>query len=106
MFGFKNFGKLVAIDNTFNGLFGLLQLPFTNWGLHGLRGNFTWINIIQVGVPQSIPSRAVNGSQGYDIVCGDEGIVSQLGSEGRPAIELRASKSQTYCHNSQHVVGT
>ena len=48
MFGFKNFGKLVAIDNTFNGLFGLLQLPFTNWGLHGLRGNFTWINIIQV----------------------------------------------------------
>lgn len=47
MFGFKNFGKLVAIDNTFNGLFGLLQLPFTNWGLHGLRGNFTWINIIQ-----------------------------------------------------------
>ena len=48
LFGFKNFGKMMAIDNTFNGLFGLLQLPLTNWALHGLRGNFTWINIIQV----------------------------------------------------------
>lgn len=55
MFGFKNFGKLVAIDNTFNGLFGLLQLPFTNWALHGLRGNFTWINIIQVRPVHSPP---------------------------------------------------
>ena len=47
LFGFKNFGKMVAIDNTFNGLFGLLQLPLTNWALHGLHGNFTLINILQ-----------------------------------------------------------
>ena len=26
LFGFKNFGKLVAVDNTINGLFGLLQV--------------------------------------------------------------------------------
>lgn len=26
LFGFRNFGRLVAIDNTFNGLFGLLQV--------------------------------------------------------------------------------
>ena len=25
LFGFRNFGRLLAIDNTFNGLFGLLQ---------------------------------------------------------------------------------
>ena len=48
LFGFKNFGKMVAVDNTVNGLFGLLQLPMTNWALHGLHGNFTAINIIQV----------------------------------------------------------
>ncbi len=48
LFGFKNFGKMVAVDNTVNGLFGLLQLPLTNWALHGLHGNFTAINIIQV----------------------------------------------------------
>lgn len=48
LFGFTNFGRMVAIDNTINGLFGLLQLPLTNWGLHGLGGNFTAINIIQV----------------------------------------------------------
>ena len=38
---------MVAIDNTVNGLFGLLQLPLTSWGLHGLRGNFTAINLLQ-----------------------------------------------------------
>ncbi len=48
LFGYTNFGRMVAIDNTINGLFGLLQLPLTNWGLHGLGGNFTAINIIQV----------------------------------------------------------
>lgn len=48
LFGFQNFGKMVAMDNTFNGLFGLLQLPLTNWALHGLDGNFTLINILQV----------------------------------------------------------
>ena len=48
LFGFTNFGRMVAIDNTINGLVGLLQLPLTNWGLHGLGGNFTAINIIQV----------------------------------------------------------
>ena len=28
LFGFKNFGKLVAADNIFNSLFGLLQVRF------------------------------------------------------------------------------
>lgn len=49
LFGVTNFGRMVAIDNTVNGLFGLLQLPLTNWGLHGLNGNFTALNLIQVG---------------------------------------------------------
>jgi hypothetical protein len=48
LFGFTNFGRMVAIDNTINGLFGLLQLPLASWGLHGLNGNFTAINLIQV----------------------------------------------------------
>ena len=48
LFGVTNFGKMVAIDNTVNGLFGLLQLPLTSWGLHGLNGNFTALNLIQV----------------------------------------------------------
>lgn len=55
LFGFTNFGRMVAIDNTINGLVGLLQLPLTNWGLQGLGGNFTAINMIQVG-PPSLPS--------------------------------------------------
>lgn len=50
LFGFTNFGKMVAIDNTFNGLVGLLQLPFTYWALHGLGGNFTLINCLQIVV--------------------------------------------------------
>ncbi len=48
LFGFTNFGKMVAVDNTFNGLVGLLQLPFTYWALHGLNGDFTLINCLQV----------------------------------------------------------
>ncbi len=56
LFGFTNFGRMVAIDNTINGLVGLLQLPLTNWGLHGLGGNFTAINIIQVS-PQLFPAQ-------------------------------------------------
>lgn len=48
LFGFTNFGKMVAIDNTFNGLIGLLQLPFTYWALHGLGGDFTLLNCLQV----------------------------------------------------------
>ena len=55
LFGFTNFGRMVAIDNTINGLVGLLQLPLTNWGLHGLGGNFTAINIIQVSLLQNPP---------------------------------------------------
>lgn len=50
LFGVTNFGRMVAIDNTVNGLFGLLQLPLTNWGLHGLNGNFTALNLIQLAV--------------------------------------------------------
>ncbi|KAL3151740.1 hypothetical protein ABBQ38_012718 [Trebouxia sp. C0009 RCD-2024] len=50
LFGFTNFGKIVAIDNTFNGLVGLLQLPFTYWALHGLGGNFTLLNCLQIVV--------------------------------------------------------
>lgn len=50
LFGFKNFGRLVAIDNTFNGLFGLLQFPLTYLGIHALDGNFTLINIGQAVV--------------------------------------------------------
>lgn len=50
LFGVQNFGKMVAIDNTVNGVFGLLQLPLTQWGLHGLGGNFTAINLIQVAL--------------------------------------------------------
>lgn len=48
LFGFRNFGKLVAIDNSFNGLFGLLQFPLTYFAIHVLDGNFTVINIAQV----------------------------------------------------------
>ena len=48
LFGFKNFGRMVAIDNTFNGLIGILQLPLAWWGVGGLRGNFTLINCLQV----------------------------------------------------------
>lgn len=48
LFGFKNFGKMVAIDNTFNGLFGLLQLPVSWLGIRHLNGNFTAINIAQI----------------------------------------------------------
>lgn len=48
LFGFRNFGKLVAIDNSFNGLFGLLQFPLTYFVIHVLDGNFTAINIAQV----------------------------------------------------------
>lgn len=48
LFGFRNFGKLVAIDNTFNGLFGLLQYPLTYFAIHSLDGNFTLINVAQV----------------------------------------------------------
>ncbi len=47
LFGFRNFGRLVAIDNTFNGLFGLLQYPLTYAAIHGLDGNFTLINVLQ-----------------------------------------------------------
>lgn len=50
LFGFRNFGRMVAIDNTVNGLFGLLQLPLTSWGLRGLRGDFTAINLLQAAV--------------------------------------------------------
>jgi MFS family permease len=50
LFGFKNFGKLVAIDNTFNGLFGLLQYPVSYAGIHALDGDFTWISVAQIGV--------------------------------------------------------
>lgn len=50
LFGFRNFGRLVAIDNTFNGLFGLLQYPLTYLAIHPLDGNFTWINVAQVVV--------------------------------------------------------
>ena len=50
LFGFTNFGKMVAIDNTVNGLVGLLQLPFTYWALHGLGGNFTLLNCLQVSL--------------------------------------------------------
>lgn len=63
LFGFKNFGKMVAIDNAFNGLFGLLQLPLTNWGLRGLNGNFTLINILQVQ-PAARPSQVAALSAG------------------------------------------
>lgn len=48
LFGFRNFGKLVAIDNTFNGLFGLLQYPLTYLAIHSFDGNFTAINVAQV----------------------------------------------------------
>jgi MFS family permease len=50
LFGFRNFGRLVAIDNTFNGLFGLLQYPLTYLGIHALDGNFTVINVGQAVV--------------------------------------------------------
>ena len=48
LFGFRNFGRLVAIDNTFNGLFGLLQYPLTYLAIHSFDGNFTVINVGQV----------------------------------------------------------
>lgn len=48
LFGFKNFGKMVAIDNTVNGLIGLLQLPVSWLGIRNLNGNFTAINVAQI----------------------------------------------------------
>lgn len=56
LFGFTNFGKIVAMDNTVNGLVGLLQLPFTYWALHALGGNFTLLNCLQVSSPLSPPA--------------------------------------------------
>ncbi|KAL4854004.1 Large neutral amino acids transporter small subunit 3 [Chlorella vulgaris] len=47
LFGFTNFGKLVAADNIFNSLFGLLQFPLANLGL---RVGYMWINISQAVV--------------------------------------------------------
>ena len=47
---FKNFGRLVAVDNIVNGLFGLLQFALTYFAIHSLNGNFTWINVGQVVV--------------------------------------------------------
>lgn len=48
LFGFRNFGRLVAVDNIFNGLFGLLQYPLTYLAIHPLNGNFMWVNLGQV----------------------------------------------------------
>lgn len=48
LFGFRNFGRLVAVDNIFNGLFGLLQYPLTYLAIHPLNGNFMWVNLAQV----------------------------------------------------------
>ncbi|KAK9901983.1 hypothetical protein WJX75_000204 [Coccomyxa subellipsoidea] len=50
LFGATNFGRMVAIDNSINGIVGLLQFPFTAWALHGLHGNFTAINMIQAAL--------------------------------------------------------
>uniref|UniRef100_A0A1D1ZZN3 Uncharacterized protein n=1 Tax=Auxenochlorella protothecoides TaxID=3075 RepID=A0A1D1ZZN3_AUXPR len=47
LFGFRNFGRLVAVDNIFNGLFGLLQYPLTYLAIHPLNGNFMWVNLGQ-----------------------------------------------------------
>lgn len=49
MFGPRHFGKLVGVDNLANGVFCLLQYPFTYWGLHQLNGNFMVLNLAQVG---------------------------------------------------------
>ena len=50
LFGFRNFGRLVAVDNLFNGLFGLLQYPLTYLAIHPLNGNFLIVNLSLVGV--------------------------------------------------------
>ncbi|KDD76078.1 hypothetical protein H632_c366p1 [Helicosporidium sp. ATCC 50920] len=49
MFGPRHFGKLVGVDNLANGVFCLLQYPFTYWGLHQLNGNFMVLNLAQAG---------------------------------------------------------
>ena len=50
LFGFRHFGRMVAVDNCVNGAVGLVQLPLTSWGLHGLGGDFTAVNLIQAAV--------------------------------------------------------
>lgn len=73
LFGFTNFGKIVAMDNTVNGLVGLLQLPFTYWALHGLGGNFTLLNCLQVSSPLSPPPSPVHSPNAYLVVAGAKG---------------------------------
>jgi hypothetical protein len=41
LFGFRNFGRLVAIDNTFNGLIGLLQVELAFLALHSASSHVT-----------------------------------------------------------------
>ena len=40
----------MAVDNLFNGLFGLLQYPLTYLAIHPLNGNFLIVNLSLVGV--------------------------------------------------------
>lgn len=50
LFGFTNFGRLVAVDNTTNGVVGLLQYPITYLAIHALDGSFWIINLCQAAI--------------------------------------------------------
>lgn len=83
LFGFRNFGRLVAVDNLFNGLFGLLQYPLTYLAIHPLNGNFMWVNIVQVCM-----RRVVGGGGEVPGVCGGvwpcPSLIASRGGERLP----------------------
>lgn len=108
LFGVQNFGRMVAIDNSVNGLFGLLQLPLTQWGLHGLGGNFTAINLIQVCPGASCVMRLLQTSllvcmqmQEQCLDCFERGVMHAVGS-GLPGCKRAFMR----CAAAMHVMTT
>ncbi len=48
LFGVKNFGRIVAITNSFTGLVGLLVLPLSDVAIGAMRSKFWKLNLAQV----------------------------------------------------------
>ena len=47
LFGVKNFGRIVAITNSFTGLVGLLVLPLSDVAIGAMRSKFWKLNLAQ-----------------------------------------------------------
>ena len=48
LFGVKNFGRIVAVTNSFTGLVGLLVLPLSDVAIGAMRSKFWKLNLAQV----------------------------------------------------------